>query len=193
MNGYPLLYRLGMTPWERGHVDEPLARLADTLPPGRALDIGCGTGRAAVHLARHDWQVTGLDYVPRALEQARKRPGADAVRWVHGDITAPDTLDLGDGYTLLVDLGCVHGLSTAERGRAAAAMTKSAAPGATLLMFAFAPGRRGPAPRGADEAEVRALFADWTLERTWPADDVTLKGPLRNAAPAWYLLRRQGA
>jgi hypothetical protein len=45
-------------------------------------------------------------------------------------------------------------------------------------------------PHGADEAEVRALFTDWTLERTWPADDVTLVGPLADAAPSWFLLRR---
>jgi SAM-dependent methyltransferase len=193
MNGYELLYEMNCTPWEHAHVDQPLARLVEDLPPGRALDVGCGTGRDATFLAGRGWDVTAVDFVPLALERARQRPGADAVRWVHGDISAPDTLDLGDGYTLVVDLGCVHGLTTDERARAAGVLTKAAAPGATLLMLAFSPADRGPMPRGADEAEVRALFTDWTLERTWAADDVTLQGPLADAAPSWFLLRRQPA
>ena len=192
MNGsWALLYRLGLTPWEHEHIERPLADLVegpDALSAGNALDLGCGTGRDAVHLARHGWRVTGVDLVPRALDRARRR-AADAgveVRWVQGDIGAPDTLDLGRDHTLLIDLGCLHALAPAPLRRAAEAATKAAAPGATLLVFAFSPGRRGPAPRGLDEAELRAAFAGWDLRAGWPATDVVLRGPLRSAAPSWY-------
>lgn len=35
-------------------------------PPGKALGFGCGTGTNAITLARHGWQVTGVDFAPKA-------------------------------------------------------------------------------------------------------------------------------
>lgn len=41
------------------------------LPPGKALDLGCGTGRDAVALAMRGWSVTAVDRLPDALDRAR--------------------------------------------------------------------------------------------------------------------------
>jgi hypothetical protein len=60
-----------------------------------------------------------------------------------------------------------------------------------LLMFAFAPGRRGPAPRGIDPAQIRALFPQWDLDFSRPATEIKLRGPVRNASPSWYQLVRR--
>ena len=35
---------------------------ASSLPPGRALDLGCGYGRTAILLAQHGWRVDGVDF-----------------------------------------------------------------------------------------------------------------------------------
>jgi len=46
---------------------EPTPLLVETaikLKPGRALDLACGTGRNAVWLAEHGWQVTAADRSP---------------------------------------------------------------------------------------------------------------------------------
>jgi SAM-dependent methyltransferase len=57
-----------------------LAELIASLPPGRTLDVACGTGFLTQHL-RGD--VIGLDQSERMLSVARKQaPGA---RFVHGD------------------------------------------------------------------------------------------------------------
>ena len=48
---------------------------------------------------------------------------------------------------------------------------RALAVGLLLLMFAFAPGRRGPAPRGIDPAEVPALFPQWDLDFSRPATE----------------------
>src|SRR5579863_3577259 len=48
---------------------------ARSLPPGRALDLACGTGRNALWLAQHGWSVTAVDGSPAAIEILRQRAG----------------------------------------------------------------------------------------------------------------------
>jgi SAM-dependent methyltransferase len=78
-------------------VDFLLEELA--LEPGASiLDVGCGTGRHAVELAKRGFAVTGLDLSSGMLAQARA--GAEAagveVEWVQSDATRfsfPGTFD----------------------------------------------------------------------------------------------------
>jgi SAM-dependent methyltransferase len=190
---YRAMYRVGVMPWEHTEPPEPLVELIEgsaALPPGDMLDVGCGTGRDAIYVARHGWNVTGVDAAPEALARAR-RNASDAgvnVRFLQADIARAATGDLGGPYTLLTDFGCIHGLTPAQRDHAAAAITEVAQTGATLLMLAFAPGRRGPLPHGLDVAQITALLPQWDLVTSGPATDVTLKGPVRNADPHWHQL-----
>ena len=46
---------------------------AQTLRPGRALDLACGAGRNALWLAEHGWEVTAVDGAPSAIEILRSR------------------------------------------------------------------------------------------------------------------------
>lgn len=200
--GYELAYRLGLTPWERAGegLAPELTRLLEhaeagrTPPFGAALDIGCGTGGHSIELAQRGWQVTGIDTVSRALDRARTRaPEADLdVRFMAADATRLEET-AGSGYRLLFDLGCFHGLKPDQRAdyaRGASAITE---PDATLLMFAFGPGHRGPLPRGASEAELVATFAGWQLTDSEPADTSGMPGPLKSAAPKWYRFTRRAS
>ncbi|HET8969743.1 MAG TPA: class I SAM-dependent methyltransferase [Candidatus Nanopelagicales bacterium] len=54
-----------------GNANAPLVSAVEGLPPGRALDLGCGEGGDAVHLARLGWQVTAVDVSPTALARTR--------------------------------------------------------------------------------------------------------------------------
>ncbi|MBI4229556.1 MAG: methyltransferase domain-containing protein [Planctomycetes bacterium] len=45
--------------------------LARDLPPGRALDVGCGCGRMVADLAERGWDATGIDLSPRMIEEAQ--------------------------------------------------------------------------------------------------------------------------
>jgi cyclopropane fatty-acyl-phospholipid synthase-like methyltransferase len=60
------------------------------LPPGsRILDVGCGTGRHSVGLARRGYLMTGLDISSGMLDEAGK-PANEAnvkVEWIHADAT----------------------------------------------------------------------------------------------------------
>jgi SAM-dependent methyltransferase len=167
---YRLIYRLGLIVWKRATPPAELVALVEgpaALPAGRALDLGCGTGTDTIYLAKHGWEVTGVDMTPKALAIARCDATAAGVapRLIHGDVTRLDDLGVGDGYTLLLDFGCFHTLPDDQRPAYVTAVSHAAAPGATLLMFGFR--RRGIAPVHAgmtvDEVRQRFTGAGWEL------------------------------
>lgn len=79
-----------------GHVSpgpQLVAEVAD-LPPGTALDAGCGTGADAIWLAREGWQVTAVDASSTAVGRAQalaaqQDPGvAQRITWLTADLTS---------------------------------------------------------------------------------------------------------
>ena len=200
MPPYKLMYRLGIAPWEWRDVAatwQPILTGQTAMEPGRALDIGCGTGRDAVYLTKQGWRVTGIDFAEDALAKARQRAADEGmlVEWVQGDIGRLDQLGLEPGYTLLYDFGCIQGLPDAARHGAAKGLTQLAAPGASLLMFAFKAGRHILLPRGMDQEDVVALVGSgWDLAQTLSAQADQMPGFVRRAGPTVYhLSRRDGA
>src|SRR5438045_6610553 len=92
------MYRLGFTPWDSGVPPPELIEViegARRLPAGRALDIGCGTGTTTVYMASKGWQVTGVDFVPRAIRAAGAKAAAARlpVAFLVGDVTRPRVPD----------------------------------------------------------------------------------------------------
>jgi SAM-dependent methyltransferase len=193
---YEIMYRVGFTPWEQEEPILDVVELVDgphALSPGRMLDVGCGTGRNAVYCARRGWQVTGVDNVALALKRARRNlatAGQDA-RLIHADITGP--ADLGSGYTLVLDIGCLHGLDDAQLAAAAANLSRAAAPGATLVVFAIAKGAPRPGPIGIDPDTVAATFQGWQLVASRRATEIVMPGRLASAKPYVHRLVRLGA
>lgn len=53
------------------------------------LDVGAGTGRHAIRLAERGARVTAVDFSEEMLARARKKPGADQVRWRSHDVARP--------------------------------------------------------------------------------------------------------
>jgi SAM-dependent methyltransferase len=199
MISYQLLYRLGFAPWDRRPILSTWQHIVEgpgALPPGRALDVGCGTGRDAVYLAKHGWQVTAVDMVDAAITKARQRAkDADVeVQWIVGDVSELGRLGLEPGFTLLYDFGCIQGLPDLARKGATAGLTELAAPGATLLLTAFARGRRVLLPRGMNKEEVIELAGDaWALVEAEPVADPSAPPPVRRAHPTQYRLTRHDA
>jgi SAM-dependent methyltransferase len=198
--GYQLAYQLGITPWESaGEAGETqLAALLDReeseriRPFGRAVDLGCGRGSFCIELARRGWEVTGVDNVTKAVEAARERAaaaGAEAT-FVVADVTTLTADQVGRGVSFFLDVGCFHGLHDSQRAAMGRSVTEVAADGATLLLLAFRPGRRGPLPRGASQADIELAFDGWTVVDEVIAETSGMPGPLRNAAPRFYRLRR---
>jgi ubiquinone/menaquinone biosynthesis C-methylase UbiE len=87
-------------------LEGPAVRAAVGDPRGlTALDLGCGTGRHALWLAAAGAAVTAVDFSEGMLAQARRKPGAEAVRFLTHDLHEP--LPLAAGQFDLVVSGLV--------------------------------------------------------------------------------------
>ena len=69
---------------QRWAAQQLLARMSPV--SGRYLDAGCGTGWLACELARRGARLLALDLAPGMLKAAQRRPGAEAVQWLQGDM-----------------------------------------------------------------------------------------------------------
>lgn len=71
---------------DRGDL-EAYADIVDEFGARAILDVGCGTGTFACMLAQRGLDVVGVDPAAASLDVARSKPGAEHVRWIHGDAT----------------------------------------------------------------------------------------------------------
>ena len=142
---FQLAYRVGRPRWDTGQTPPELTRLADRLGPGRALDLGCGTGTNAVYLAQRGWQAVGVDFVGRSIAAARRRAHdagvAAGCAFIVADVTRLDAVN--GPFDLAVDIGCYNSIAESGRRRVAASLARLVRPGGTYFLYAFAPGPDG--------------------------------------------------
>ena len=127
-------------PWDTGISPPELIRYLDDHPPGRALDLGCGTGTNVITMAERGWQATGVDFARRAINTAKKKAhqaGVEVDVFVD-DITRLTRLD--GPYDLILDIGCYHSLPQKSRGAAIDNVKRLLASDGTYLMYAFCKG-----------------------------------------------------
>ncbi|MEY9846607.1 class I SAM-dependent methyltransferase [Streptacidiphilus sp. MAP5-3] len=142
--------------------DENLAAYLDQglISPGRALDLGCGPGRNALHLASNGFQVDAVDLSPVAVAWGKERAdhaGVD-VDFRCGDAFALTEGELSGPYDVVVDSGCFHHLPPHRRVSYLALLDRVLAPGGHLALTCFASGENGMGSELAD--------ADLYRERT---------------------------
>jgi SAM-dependent methyltransferase len=190
---FRIFYRVGFTPWDGHPIAQNLQNLvegtsdATPLPAGVALDLGCGTGDSSIYLARHGWKVTGVDFVPRALDRARAKAADLSVTFVEADVTHLSQAGIGAGFQLIVDNGCLHNMSDGDRDAYVREVSAVAAPDALLLVLAFLPGGRFGV-RGVDPAEMERRFASgWTLLSSGEERELD-----REKTPVRYYLFQRG-
>jgi len=133
---------VGSSDWDyayRGDVDQlltddQLLEYTNSLTPGMALDLGCGTGGNSVELARRGWSVVGVDIAVKAIEVARKETDSSfGITYEVGDMTkwkGTHSFDL-----VLIS----YALPSAGPGRetAIANAADSMLPGGTLIIGEF--------------------------------------------------------
>jgi hypothetical protein len=107
-------------------------------------------------------------------------------------VTALGVTGVGSGFTFMLDFGLFHDELKDDRKAMGREVSAVAAPGATLLMVARVPGRRGPLPRGASRRDIEAAYPAWKVIDEEPIDlsSAPLYRVVRGADPRLYRLRR---
>jgi thioredoxin reductase/SAM-dependent methyltransferase len=119
-----------------GRPNATLVEVASALPPGRALDLGCGEGADAIWLAGRGWEATGVDISPTAVARA-----ADAARAARVDarFVAADLATFGlDELFDLVTASFLHSPVALDRADALRRAAERVAVGGRLLVIAHA-------------------------------------------------------
>jgi hypothetical protein len=101
---------------------------------------------------------------------------------LEGDVTELGVLGVGGGYSLLFDHGCYHSIPPERRPAYARSVTAAAAPGATFLLFGFAPNQIRFGPSGLTHDEIATRFLHWTIEGATRGTD--------GLESWWFRLRR---
>jgi SAM-dependent methyltransferase len=161
---YSILYWFH-PPWDKGIPAPELVRMVADLPPGCAIDIGCGTGTNLLYLAEHGWKITGLDFIPSAIAKARSKLEAFSPDLVVADATQLETMDLPGPYDLALDMGCFHSLTREGRGQYARGLARWMRRGSIYLLYAWQPAFSGDSAGVSREEVLRIFEKDFHLSQ----------------------------
>jgi SAM-dependent methyltransferase len=189
-------YASNELPWDTGQPEPTLVEWLDQagLQPGRALEIGCGTGTNALWLAQRGFDVLALDLAPLAIERARAK--ARAQNATRCELQVRDFMrgePLPGTFQLVFDRGCFHVFQDPEdQARFAERVAALLAPGGVWLSLIGstegAERAEGPPRRNAREI-VNALEPSLELVTLRTIEFTPLPG---EATPprAWFCLSR---
>lgn len=158
---FDLWYLFSRPPWDTNISPPELLRFIESHPPGRALDLGCGTGTNVITLARAGWHVTGVDFSLRAVALARRkaRQAGVQVELRTADVTCLDFSP--HSFDLILDIGCFHSLTPRGQAATARGIQSWLTDGGTFLLYAVLKDA-GQTDFGLTEGDL-ALFAPLRL------------------------------
>ena len=152
-------YRNGPAPWDIGRPQPAIARLASEGGfAGAVLDVGCGTGENALHVASLGLSVLGVDVAETALAIARAK--ADD-RGIEVEFAAADAFHLerlGRTFDTVLDRGLFHTFDRDERPRYVASVASVTKHDGTLYVLCFSGDGSDAGPHPISQEELRAAF-----------------------------------
>lgn len=137
------------------------------LPPGRALDAGCGHGAETLWLAWRGWRVTAVDFSAaclahgQSMAEAAGSDVAERIDWIQADL-AVWTPDPGD-YDLLL---CLYVHIAGSETEIVKRMASGVAAGGTLFLVGHRPidPATGAATAAANQVQVSVAGAMQALD-----------------------------
>lgn len=178
------LWYLRKPPWDSGISPPELLEFIQTHPTGKAIDLGCGTGTNVITLARAGWQVTGVDFAPRAIRIAKaklKREKIQAELYI-GDVTKLEGI-MGP-FDLALDIGCFHSLSQQGKVDYLIQLDRLLTSNGFWLTYGFFnPDPIQPGP-GLTETELKLISTRYSLHSRQDGFD------RQKRSSAWFLFQK---
>lgn len=177
-------YWRGQTPWDTQITPPEVMEFISQTQPGKALDLGCGTGTNAITLARHSWQVAGVDFAPKAIRAARRKAKKAGLKI---DFHCADATDLGmltGPFDYVLDIGCLFTLQEDDRNKYAGELARLLRPEADYMIYAWLPRPWKGGIRGISVEAVEAL-----LNNAFVRTRLVI-GEEKGHPSAWYWYRR---
>ena len=175
----------GQPPWDTGVSPPELLDFIQNHKPGRAIDIGCGTGTNVITLANAGWNVTGVDFAPRAIKLARQKASKAGVRAEFLINDATKLQGIHGPFDLAFDLGCFHGIPQKGRTKYLEQLHRILAPGGFWLMYGFLKTEPDQPGTGLAEWDIDQILT--LLALIWRRDGFD-KG---DRSSAWFLFQKQ--
>lgn len=175
----------GQPPWDTGVSPPELLDFLQNHEPGRAIDIGCGTGTNVITLANAGWSVTGVDFAPRAIKLARQKTSKAGV---HAGLLVKDVTTMQGihgPFDLAFDLGCFHGIPQQGRAKYLEQLQRILAPGGFWLVYGFLKTEPDQPGTGLAEWDIDQILTLMAL--IWRRDGFD-KG---DRSSAWFLFQKQ--
>lgn len=150
-------------PWDTGITPPELMRFIAAHSPGRALDLGCGTGTNVITLAQHGWQTTGVDFSPTAIRAAHKKVAQQGlnVTLLVQDVSKLQTIP--GPFDLILDIGCYHSLPQPERRAYQANLLRLLSPGGAYLLYTFFDYNGNKTGIGISDTDIDFLAQNLTI------------------------------
>lgn len=162
---------LGNPPWDTGISPPELIDFLENTPPGKALDLGCGTGTNVLTLVEYNWHVIGVDFAPRAIRAAKHKTSAyrGQVKLYVDDVT--ELTHINENFDLILDIGCLHSVPESKRKKYIANVQRLLAPGGTFLLYAFTKDSIDDTGSGVTTEELASLLKDLKLIKHEPGTE----------------------
>jgi len=160
-------YAAGVPPWDIGRPQPEFVRLAEAGEiRGDVLDVGCGTGENAMHLAGLGHRVWGVDSSPVAIEKAKAKTVRRGSKATFRAFDALELHRLGRKFDTIIDSGLFHGFSDEGRELFTSNLAAALRSRGTYHMLCFSehePDSWG-GPRRVTQAEIRFTFREgWRI------------------------------
>ena len=144
-------------PWDANQTPPEVLKFIENNPPGKALDLGCGTGTNAFTLAQNSWQVIGVDFVGKAVNAAKQKAKKAQVNidFRVGNVTKLS--GIAGPFDLILDIGCYHNLSVKGMEDYRMNVDRLLKTGGTFLLYAFFRDRDSKPDPGVVDADLEAF------------------------------------
>ncbi len=140
-------------------------------PGGKALDVGAGMGRNALHLAGLGWHVTAIDLSAQGLSVMRASAEKSGLK-VEAVKTSYEAYDFGREQWDLVAM--ILAWAPVEDRAFLARLKESVRPGGCVVFEHVLQRAENPFPRGVHALEpgsLREMFRDFDILHYWEGDD----------------------